>query len=111
MLRYSKQFVKEECGENEKTYPLFHLLDSLIDTSNISEEDFRKALNKSVVIFRQQGNLIAVIELYLYITSNYKQIVNPSVEQMKSLALFYIPLYRLTFRFPMLTKKTGNQQG
>ncbi|MDR2086074.1 MAG: tetratricopeptide repeat protein [Dysgonamonadaceae bacterium] len=91
-MTYSKQFVKKECGENEKTRPHFHLLDSLIGSQNISEEDFRKALNSSAVIFHQQGNLIAIIEFYLHIVSYYKQIANPSDEQIKSLTLFYIPL-------------------
>lgn len=92
MLQYSKQFVKKECGENRQTRPLFHLLDSLICAQSVSEEDFRKALNSSILIFRQQGNLVAVIELYLHIVSGYKQIVDPSVEQITSLVRFYIPL-------------------
>jgi tetratricopeptide (TPR) repeat protein len=92
MLVEVRQFVKQEYGENNKAFPLFQLLDSLTHAQNISEEDFRKAINHSIAIFRQQGKLIAAIELFLDIVSNYKQIAEPSVEEIKSLVLFYIPL-------------------
>jgi tetratricopeptide (TPR) repeat protein len=88
----SKQLVVNECGINDKTTRLILFLDSLINIENVPESDFRKAINGIGEIFRQQGKLIPAIELYLNTISYYKQIENPSVEQIQSLVGFYIPL-------------------
>jgi tetratricopeptide (TPR) repeat protein len=92
ILINSKQLVKDECGENDKTRPIIHLLDSLIRVQTLSETDFRKAIHQTGGIFRQQEKLTAAVELYLNAVSYYKQIAKPSIEQIKSLVSFYIPL-------------------
>jgi tetratricopeptide (TPR) repeat protein len=92
VLLDSKQLVRNECGENEKTHPILQLLDSLAHVQILSEIDFRKAINQTGGLFKQQEKLIAAVELYLSAVSYYKQIEKPSMEQIKSLVSFYIPL-------------------
>jgi tetratricopeptide (TPR) repeat protein len=92
VLQSSKQLVLNECGENEKTRDVIHFLDSLAGVRFFSETDFMKAINRTVEIFRQQGKLIPVVELYLNGISYYRQLENLSPEQRKILVSFYIPL-------------------
>jgi tetratricopeptide (TPR) repeat protein len=92
ILQETKESIKNECGETEKTRPVISFLDSLSRAKTFSETDFRKAITQASEIFRQQGKLIPVAELYLHTISYYKQIEKPLKEQIKSLVLFYIPL-------------------
>jgi tetratricopeptide (TPR) repeat protein len=92
ILMDSKQLVKDECGENDKTRYIIHFLDSLARVQTLSEIDFRKAIHQTGEIFREQGKLIPAVELYLNAVSYYEQIGKLSVEQIKSLVSFYIPL-------------------
>ncbi|MDR0683247.1 MAG: tetratricopeptide repeat protein [Dysgonamonadaceae bacterium] len=92
ILLDSKQLVKNECGENDKTFPVLQLLDSLVHVPILSEIEFRKAINQIGRLFKQQEKLIPAVELYLNVISYYKQIEKLSVEQIKSLVSFYIPL-------------------
>jgi hypothetical protein len=92
VLLNSKQLVKTECGENDKTRPILHLLDSLAHVQIISETDFRRVINQTGGFFKQQEKLIPAVELYLNAVSYYKQIEKLSPEQTMSLVSFYIPL-------------------
>ncbi|MDR2058181.1 MAG: tetratricopeptide repeat protein [Dysgonamonadaceae bacterium] len=92
ILLDSKQLVMDECGENDRTYSILQLLDSLARVQILSETDFRKAINQTGGLFKQQEKLIPAVELYLNVISYYKQMEKPSREQIKSLVSFYIPL-------------------
>jgi tetratricopeptide (TPR) repeat protein len=92
ILLDSKQLVKNECEENNRTLFMLHLLDSSAHVQTLSEIDFRKAINQTGALFKQQEKLIPAVELYLNVISYYKQIEKLSVEQVKSLVSFYIPL-------------------
>jgi DNA-binding CsgD family transcriptional regulator len=92
ILIETKQLVINECEENNKIHSIIHQLDSLINVPNLSEQTLKKAINSAGEIFRQQGKLSAAIELYLETIAYYKQINNPTVEDLKSMVMFFIPL-------------------
>jgi tetratricopeptide (TPR) repeat protein len=92
ILLEAKQLIKNEYEENDKTRLIIHSLDSLLQVPSLSEANFRRIINQTGEVFRQEGKLIPAIELYLNAVSYYQQIEKPSKEQIKSLVFFYIPL-------------------
>ena len=88
----SKQTIQNECEANDKTEYVLFMIDSLANVKRISESNFIGAIGKISEIFRHQGKLIAAIEFYLNLVSQYNQIENISLEQVRSLINFYIPL-------------------
>jgi tetratricopeptide (TPR) repeat protein len=92
ILLEAKQLIKNEYEENDKTRLIIHSLDSLLKVPTLSEINFRRIINQTGEVFRQEGKLIPAVELYLNAVSYYQQIEKPSKEQIRSLVFFYIPL-------------------
>lgn len=92
ILQNARELIKKGAVSDEKVKDLLIGIDSIIGAGKVSDTDFVRIVENASTIFRQQGRLTPVIELFLSAISYLEKEKKPSKEQVEMLLQLYIPL-------------------
>lgn len=92
ILQKAKTLINNKIQNKKIKDEAIHFVDSLLSLKNISEKTFLLTIQKTGNLFREQGNITSVIELYLETTSNYEQRISLTDQEEQTLMNLYIPL-------------------
>lgn len=92
ILQNAHELIEEGTVLSDKVKEILNEIDSVVGEGKISDANFVRIIEKTSTMFREQGRLTPVIELFLSSISYLEREKNPTKEHVEMLLQLYIPL-------------------